>query len=365
MATFSAQVVDLVGSFSDEAALDTWITEGANEIINAMPRAMRERVAEETQFTANVSSEGHKVLHVLRSDGTIEHPCRRVPARRRGVIQDSTHIEYASATYPAFIEKDATIIVYPTPDSNNGKLVSIPIYSQASPLDASAISAITNFPNDVEYLVTLYAAIKALQQNMNSKLGNADITTALTAINTELDETQAICDLINTQVDAAVVELAEAAASVDSSVDTTIGLINTAVDRVNAAVLLSNTQFDSAVTANTSEDIELAASHVTAGNGFLGEAQGSLGEAQGYASEVSAMLNQVSAQAGQVAGGYIGAAQGYASEIASKIAIAQGYGSEAQARLGVISIEYQWLEKQQAKLQQDYDKGVALMRGAA
>ena len=38
MATFSAQVVDLVGTFSDETALDSFITEGANEVINAMPR---------------------------------------------------------------------------------------------------------------------------------------------------------------------------------------------------------------------------------------------------------------------------------------------------------------------------------------
>ncbi len=48
MATFSAQVVDLVGTFSDETALDSFITEGANEVINAMPRSMQERVAEET-----------------------------------------------------------------------------------------------------------------------------------------------------------------------------------------------------------------------------------------------------------------------------------------------------------------------------
>ena len=45
MATFSAQVVDLVGAFSDETALDSFITEGANEVINAMPRAVMERVA--------------------------------------------------------------------------------------------------------------------------------------------------------------------------------------------------------------------------------------------------------------------------------------------------------------------------------
>ena len=63
MATFTAQVVDLVGTFSDETALDTFITEGANEVINAMPRSMQERVAEETAVaTGTTASEGHKVL---------------------------------------------------------------------------------------------------------------------------------------------------------------------------------------------------------------------------------------------------------------------------------------------------------------
>ena len=164
MATFSAQVVDLVGTFSDETALDSFITAGANEVINAMPRPMQERVAEETSFTNTTTSEGSKVLHVLRNDGTIDQPCRRIPARYRGRIQDSSDMQYATATDPAYYVQDAAVTIFPT---GTGKLVSIPTYSEASPLDASAISAITNFPNEAEYLVVLYAAIKALQQNMS------------------------------------------------------------------------------------------------------------------------------------------------------------------------------------------------------
>ena len=38
---------------------------------------------------------------------------------------------------------------------------------------------------------------------------------------------------------------------------------------------------------------------------------------------------------------------------------AQGYTSEIQARLNEDSIKYGWYEKQQAKLQVDYDKGLA------
>ena len=195
MATFIAQVVDLVGAFSDETALDSFITEGANEVINAMPRSIMERVAEETTFTNTVSSEGHKILHVLKHDGTIDQPCRLVLASKRGRIQDSSDMEFATSSDPAYYIQDSLVTLFPT--GAGGKLVSVPTYNQGNPLDASGISTITNFPNEYEYLVTLYASIKALQQLMNTKHGNSDITTALTAINDELDETQAVCDKID------------------------------------------------------------------------------------------------------------------------------------------------------------------------
>ena len=169
MANFDAQVIDLVGSSwtEDQDAVNQFITEGANEVINAMPRSMRERVAEETAVTTGTTtSEGHKVLYMLRSDSTIDQPCRRIPASRRGRAADSSDMEYATTSDPAYYVKDGKFNILP---SGAGLLVSIPTYSQTSPLDASGISTITNFPNEAEYLVVLYAAVKALQQAMHSK----------------------------------------------------------------------------------------------------------------------------------------------------------------------------------------------------
>ena len=168
MATFSAQVVDLIGTFSDETALDTFITEGANQVIDAMPRPLLERIAEETSVTdGTTTSEGHKILYVLRNDGTIDQPCRQIPAYKRGRVQDSSDMEFATDTDPVYYIQDGKINIFP---NGNGLMVSVPTYSQSSPLDASAISTITNFPDEYEYLVTTYAAIKALQQNMSGLL---------------------------------------------------------------------------------------------------------------------------------------------------------------------------------------------------
>ena len=151
-------------------------------------------------------------------------------------------------------------------------------------VDVSAVSTIANFPDEAEYLVVLYAAAKQLlqyQSTMSSSF-NSDITTAITAVNTELDETQAIADNIHTEiglinaevdkataeialantevdkmaaevgldnaeVDLAKAELAEAATLIDGGIDTATAAITTAAGRVNTAVGLANGQFDAAV----------------------------------------------------------------------------------------------------------------------
>jgi hypothetical protein len=407
MATFSAQVVDLVGAFSDETALDSFITEGANEVINAMPRAVMERVAEETTVVdGTTTSEGHKILHVLRNDGTIDQPCRLVLASKRGRIQDSSDMEFATTSDPAYYIQDGKINIFP---NGNGLMASVPTYSQASPLDASGISTITNFPNEYEYLVTLYAAVKALQQLMNNKHGNTDITGALTALEASVANAEDEIEDANKMVAnivLGVAEVTESAVDTDTSsselqvaanaITDALGQINThsfddedtfttdtsqltrvkdALDKVSDIV---NGNQPSATTdafgAQAAEDVELvtsslniAQSEIQRANTHLSEwnsiLQGALAEAQGFASEVQARGVWTSAKA-QVWNGYFASAGAYAQAAQTYLASAQGYASEVQTRLAVDTTEYNWYQTQQAKLQADYDKGIQIMRGA-
>ena len=406
MATFSAQVVDLVGAFSDETALDSFITEGANEVINAMPRPIMERVAEETTFTNTVSSEGHKILHVLKHDGTIDQPCRLVLASKRGRIQDSSDMEFATSSDPAYYIQNSLVTLFPTGD---GKLVSMPTYSQASPLNADGISSITNFPNEYEYLVTLYAAIKALQQLMNNKHGNTDITGALTALEASVvnaeDEIEDGGKMVANIV-LGVAEVTESAVDTDTSssemltaanaITSALGQINThsfddedtfntttsqltrvknSLDQVSDII---NGNQPSGTTdafgAQAAEDVELVTSslniaqtEIQRANAHLSEwtsiLQGALSQAQGFASEVQARGVWTSAKA-QVWNGYFASAGAYAQAAQTYLASAQGYASEVQTRLAVDTTEYNWYQTQQAKLQVDYDKGIQIMRGA-
>jgi len=407
MATFSAQVVDLVGAFSDETALDSFITEGANEVISAMPRAVMERVAEETTVSdGTTTSEGHKILHVLRNDGTIDQPCRLVLASKRGRIQDSSDMEFATTSDPAYYIQDGKINIFP---NGNGLMASVPTYSQASPLDASGISTITNFPNEYEYLVTLYAAVKALQQLMNNKHGNTDITGALTALEASVANAEDEIEDSNKMVAnivLGVAEVTESAVDTDTTssemltaanaITSALGQINThsfddedtfttatsqltrvkdALDKVSDIV---NGNQPSATTdafgAQAAEDVELVTSslniaqtEIQRANAHLSEwtsiLQGALSQAQGFASEVQARGAWTSAKA-QVWNGYFASAGAYAQAAQTYLASAQGYASEVQSRLSVDTTEYNWYQTQQAKLQADYDKGIQIMRGA-
>ena len=425
MATFEAQVEGLTSLSIDGSSAPTqteltqFLTDGAKEILTSLPDSKKRLFTTSNELngsSTNYTVAGSEVFAVTRDDGTINQPCRVVPAELQGRVRDSDDMMAATATDPVYYISNNLLSVVPEPSNSQNAHVQALAYPTVAYTDGD--SGIAKFPDEAEYLVPLYAAIKSLQNALAAKSGNTDITTALTAINTEIDETLAIADsaateiglanaeidkataevalaneqvdLMNAEVDLSNAELDEALVLVDSGIDTATAAIATAAGRVNTAVALANVQFDSAVTANTAEDVELASSHVNAGNGFLSEAQGSLGEASGYVNEVSARVNQVQAQIsvaqgflgtaggyGNVAQGYlgtasafintaqgfIGTANAYLSQIQSKLNIAQAYSNEVQTRIAADNAEYARLEKQQAKLQADYDKGIQIVRG--
>jgi hypothetical protein len=376
MATFEAQVEGLTSLSIDGSSAPTqteltqFLTDGAKEIINILPPNLLDWCASQQTFTSVMpGSEAEtmntgKILRVYRNDGDFDRVCRRIRADEKGYANDPDEMGYASATDPVFYTENNKLNVLPQGGSCKYDEVQYPSVAYGD-------SAISVFPDEAEYLVSLYGAVKSLQNVLGNKSSNSDITTALTAMNTEIDECLAIADLINTQVDSAVVELAEAATLVDSNIDTAVAAITTALGRVNTAVALGNAEFDlinpEVDLANAqvdAEDIELANGYISTAQGYanagaqyISEAQASLSEAQGYASEVSARNSHVSTQVG-VAQGYISAAQGAASELQGKINIVNGYASEVQSRLSVDSAHYGWYEKQQAKLQADYEGGV-------
>ena len=173
MATFKEQVNDLTAfGDTDDTALTDWLTAGGKEIINILPPHLKEKCMTESTITnsptylADLDGIG-EILHVTRlsaDSGGYRIPCRKVPSMYGEITADSGNLMYyATATDPAYwitSSSDATILnVNPTPTANQTAIV----YHVAYPAIAHGDSVIANFPDEIEYLVVLYAAIKAAQ----------------------------------------------------------------------------------------------------------------------------------------------------------------------------------------------------------
>jgi chromosome segregation ATPase len=551
MASFQTQVMGLTdlnisssGTNPTEAQLTQFLTDGSKEIINTLPPNLLDWCASQKTFTSVMpGSEAEtmntgKILRVYRNDGDFDRVCRRIRADEKGYDNDPDEMGYASVTDPVFYTENNQLNALPEAGSCKYDEVQYPAVAYSD--DAIAI-----FPDEAEYLVVLYGAVKSLQNVLGSKSSNSDITTALAAIKAELDETQGVCDKIDAdlvlakaEVVLAKAEAAELATQTDNSSDfaTALTAINTELDKVDDVIVEASTEFDkvdeviiegsveldkstalldlgetdSEAQVNTAlvlllaavaqaetaadefdntvfgdedtfltassqltrvkaavdnaedvinsdqpssttdaygalaaEDTEIvtsalsiaaseisraqahlsewtaigdmrvkevntalaeadgqvkviqahisqasakraesqsrlsagnaylqeATSIVSQGNAYIAEATAYISQAQGYASEVSSRAGFSSAKTQAIQGhistaqAYVSTAQGFGSEIQSKTAIAQAYGAEIQSRLAVDTAHYGWYEKQQAKLQADYEGGIKKLLG--
>ena len=247
MATFKVQVEDITGSVGDDTALSSWLQDGAKEVINFIPKLRLEEVASTSVFENTVDVEGKKVLGVLRKDEDNSNfltPCVKVAPTKKGIIQDSSNMEYATTSNPAYWVDGDTLQVFPTSASTNDmSLVHISFDFSAVTYDDSSI---TNFPDEAEPAVVLYATRNALQRLMTDIISNSNITTALTAVKAELDELPAIADLAAAEIVLGKTEAAELATQTDNAgaINTALAAIATELNKVDEIILLAHEEFD-------------------------------------------------------------------------------------------------------------------------
>mgnify|MGYP003133589854 CR=1 FL=1 len=104
--TFSVQVQDLVGTFSDEAALDQWMSDGAKEIINLLPSHLLKLCTTTDTYTSQaVGSESSaatlntgKILSVFAGN----YEARLIPNSKKHKAANNKSIEYAVSTNPVY-----------------------------------------------------------------------------------------------------------------------------------------------------------------------------------------------------------------------------------------------------------------------
>jgi len=176
---FSTQITDLVGGTIDDTACDQWAADACKEIIHQLPDNLKAKCAAATELDNSplvMDMDGvGEILFVTRlsaDSGGYQIPCREIPSMYGGLAEDSNDLNYfATVTDPVYWidgnNSDAvTLYVKPTLTSAQKAYVHHISYPT---VDVDSVSVIANFPDEAEYLVVLYVAIKQLHQYMNSK----------------------------------------------------------------------------------------------------------------------------------------------------------------------------------------------------
>ena len=218
MATFEAQVVGLTSLTIDDsssptrAELNQFLTDGAKEVINQLPGHLLPLCSSSQTFTsgsADTLTTG-KILNVFRSDGDINQPCRKIPAKQKGRVSDPEEMSYATITDPIYYIDNNALDVLPGGGSCSYSEVQYPAVSYTA-------SAITAFPNEAEHLVVLYGAVKSIQNvlgSMNSFIVHSDQDGTYSASSSSSQGWEKVRDYIQSDED---VELSGASLSSLSS----------------------------------------------------------------------------------------------------------------------------------------------------
>lgn len=338
MATFQAQVMALTGinisssgTNPTEAQLTQYLTDGAKEVINHLPKHLLPLCSSEQSFTSGTPDTLNtgKVLNVFRNDGDIKQPCRQIDSSYKGRVLDSDDMDYASVTDPVYYIENNTMDVIPS----SGAVTYSEVQHPAVVYSADSISI---FPDEAEYLVPLYASVKSLQSLLANKSSNTDITSAFALLKAAVDQAETAADKFES-ADESVFGDEATFLTTDSQLTRVKAALDDAEDVINADEPSSTTD---AYGAQASEDIELVSSAINIAQSEIRRAQAHLQE-------------------------WVAIGDMRVKEVNVALSEADGYAKEIQSRLAVDSTEYSWYEKQQAKLQSDYDKGLSLLKGGA
>jgi len=382
-ATFSAQITNLVGGATiDEEFCDDAAQDACKEIINQLPANLKAKCATRSTLnnsatTLDLDGKGD-IIHVVRlsaDSGGYQIPCREIPSRYGDLSNDPNDLNYyATASDPVFwvsanSSGNPTLFVKPLPTANQPAYVNHIAYPSVDV--SSSTVEIENFPDEATYLVVLYAASRQLLkfQATMSASWNSAITTALDAIATELNKADDIINTAHGKVGNYYTDIAELENAdlwddtnkrfdeVKLSLENAMSLIGfgAAGDKYNANYDLEANMVDIDEQL-TNEDIELGSARIQQAQTQMNAVSTHLSTAQTAMSEINSLIQKHSLPLAGVPQ-YISTASGYISQ-------ANGYVAEAGIRLQQDTAKYQWYGDQYTKLNAEYGRGLAALKGA-
>lgn len=234
MSTLYAKVQEYTGGTPPTASVSDWLTAGARQVIDLLPKDKLLRSSSTQSFTTSLSITLKRILNLLVAG----YPPREIDYKLSARASDPTSINYASSTDPVFWVSGGTIYVAPITSTAILEYIAYPTVSYSD-------TQIAGYPQELEQLVILYTAIQVLIKQ------GIDSTTALMAISVPTFS-GTLSDPTFTYTDA----------SLGTYTPTTIGSFSDVPTDTLTAILgsssTSGTPFYELATAFSNFDIELA-----------------------------------------------------------------------------------------------------------
>ena len=374
--------------------------------------------------TVNFTVTNSDVFDVTRDDGTINQPCRKIPPEMSGRASDSSDMSAASATDPVYYIQGNLLAVIPEPtNSNNAHVRDIDfpaiVYSDSSisrfPEEGVYLvvlyGAIKCLQNALSFLAKSSSDITGAFTSCNTEIDKivSDVSVpappainivtytdatnsdaSVTGVSTATATAPTIIDVsshaptftkpvvspdfnqVNTHLDTN--EDVELASVKIQELQTQISEYNSNIQNEQAEFNKENVkyqmEFQEAVTKSNA-DLQVAIANANH------EAQEKRQEAQqstdmdkfNKAQDQALALTNAAKQMEDLIADNNSKLQKYSNELQSYQAqvnklsqTAQSYLNEAKSRLDYTGFRYGLFEKQQAKLQADYDKGISLLK---
>jgi len=337
MATFEAQVEGLTGLSVDGSSAPTqteltqFLTDGAKEVINLLPPGLLPLCAAQSTFTSTAAGSESEtlntgnILNVFRNDGDIDQPCRRISADDKGRVSDPADMSYAKISDPVYYVENNKINALP--DGGSCK------YSEVQyPAVAYGESAIAVFPDEAEYLVPLYASIKALQRKMADKTSSLPSDIPLPPIPNA----------------PSAPSFDTGAISVSSSVPT---YIKPAFDKVGKYI-------------EQQEDTELAQAKLQEINSQIQDSLNQFNKEQTvFQNELQEKIQEADNQQTKDSADYSAKLQKYSNQIQIYTSEVNSKVQDFNTKLQKHNIDYQWLQAQHKQLIEDYNRGLQILTG--
>ncbi len=372
MATFEVQVEGLTSLSIDGSSAPTqdeltqFLTDGAKEIINHLPKHLLPLCSAEQSFTsgsADTLSTG-KVLSVFRSDGDIKQPCRQIDSSYKGRVLDSDDMDYATVTDPVYYIENNAVDVLP----GGGSVTYSEVQYPAVVYSASNISA---FPDEAEHLVVLFGAIKALQNKMGSKFSDLPSDVTLLAL--------PIPPVVPTLSSNSIGSLGTAPVYTAPTVGGATEELTATIDAATAGEATDKYDFSrwfdlAADYIEDSEDIELAQAQIqkisTYLNAYAQAMQNQMNVFNDANVEYQAELKRVTENARLSSQDDAQILQKYSNELGAYSTEVQVYQADASTKIQNYSAkiqkhntDYQWLAGQYKQLKEDYAAGLQRLIG--